>query len=165
MKRSEFTYAPPNDPENEIGVWTWDRKIPSPVGSLAVEFQDFPARDDCPNEEMLALAIDLVRFAEANGSLILDILFGAYLAAQRDDPRNLELCGAPKNLTKAEIKSQVRDDLSLVVSRFEDELSASIYLVPFWDEEHALTLEVRDGMIVTINEYSFVLKDGVLELF
>jgi hypothetical protein len=35
-------------------------------------------------------------------------------------------------------------------------------VVPLWDEEHALSLDFRDGQIVSANDEAFRLEDGVL---
>jgi len=59
----------------------------------------------------------------------------------------------------------VRDDRSLVVSLhldWDEPYDIAIHVVPMWDEEHALSLEYRDGTVVSANDSPFRLEAGVL---
>jgi hypothetical protein len=63
------------------------------------------------------------------------------------------------------IADYVREDRRLVVSRhltWDRPYSSAIHIVPLWDEEHALSLDFRDGAIVAANDSQFRLEAGVL---
>jgi hypothetical protein len=145
--------------------WVCDRRVVTPLGLFTVEFQMLGDDDTNPlDEEMLRRASELVRYAESHGDYLLDIVFGYYLfAAESGDW--LEMSGIPRGLTKEAVPSQIREDRTLVVSRhldWDEPYDSSIHVVPLWDEEHALTLEFRDGGIVTANDSPFRIERGVL---
>jgi hypothetical protein len=65
----------------------------------------------------------------------------------------LEECGVPRDLGRNNIADYVREDRSLVVTRhlgWDQPYNGSIHVVPLWDEEHALSLDFRDGAIVSV---------------
>jgi hypothetical protein len=143
--------------------WVWHRRVPTPLGDFSVELQMLGDDDtNPPDEEMLRRASELVRYAETHGDYILDIVFGYYRLAGESDW--LDMAGVPRGLTRETVSSQVRDERTLVVSRHLDwaePYDSAIHVVPLWDEEHALTLEWRDGQIVSANDEPFRLEDGV----
>jgi len=145
--------------------WVCGRRVVTPLGLFTVEFQ-LVGDDDTnpPDEAMLRRASELVRYAESHGDYLLDIVFGYYLfAAESGDW--LEMSGVPGGFTRETVASQVREDRTLVVSRhldWDEPYDSSIHVVPLWDEEHALTLEFRDGDIVAANDSPFKIESGVL---
>ena len=77
----------------------------------------------------------------------------------------LENCGIPRGLTRNRISDYVREDRSPVVARhlnWDQPYTSSIHVVPLWDEEHAWSLEFRDGATVAANDSPFRLEAGVL---
>ena len=142
--------------------WVWHRRVPTPLGDFSVEFQMAVGDAEPPDEEMMRRASELVQYARAHGNYILDIVFGHYLLAGESDW--LDLAGVPRGLTRETVSPQVRDDRTLVVSRhlnWDERYDSAIHVVPLWDEEHALTLEFRDGQIVSANDSPFRIEDGV----
>ena len=145
--------------------WLAEERITTPLGLFSVEFQML-GNDDTnpPDDEMLKKAFALVRYASNRGNYILDIVFGHYLLAA-EDPDWLKTCGVPRALKREQIADQVRGDRSLVVSRhldWDEPYNSSIHIVPLWDEEHALTLDFRDGAVVAANDSRFKLEAGIL---
>jgi len=145
--------------------WVGRQRIATSLGSFSVEFH-ISNDDDTnpPDDEMLSRATGLLSYTESHSELILDIVFGHYLlAAEKGDW--LEGCGVPRGVTRNEIRDYVRDDRSLVVARhlgWDRPYSSLIHVVPLWDEEHALSLEFHDGVIVAANDSQFMLEAGVL---
>jgi hypothetical protein len=116
-----------------------------------------------PDDEMVKRASELVSYTESHGEYILEIVYGHYLLAA-EDADWLENCDVPRGLTRQRIADYVREDRSLVVARHlgcDQPYNSSIYVVPVWDEEHALTLHFRDGAIVAANGSQFELEAGV----
>jgi len=161
MELTEFKKQPRGPYEGDC--WVWDKWVVSPLGPLAVEFQIFGDRNP-PDEEMLRRGKELARYVEEHGEYVLDVVFGAYLFAGRHD--FLEYSGVPEGLTRETITNQLRGEIrSLTVSRdpdFEGIYNSAIFFIPLWDEEHALSLDFRDGKIVSANGEPFRLVDGVL---
>jgi hypothetical protein len=145
----------------------WSRKRPvlTPLGPFAVELQMLGDGDtNPPDNEMLRRGSELVTYAESHGEYLLDIVFGYYLLAC-EDPDWLESCGVPRGLTRGTVASFLRQHRSLVVSRhlsWSKPYSRAIFVVPLWDEEHALNLDFCDGSIVAENESEFKLDSDVL---
>ena len=143
--------------------WRWHKTVPTPLGDFAVEFQMLGDDDtNPPDDEMLRRASELVHYAETHGDYILDIVFGYYRLASESDW--LEMAGVPRGLTRETVSSQVREDRTLVVSRHLDwaePYDSVIHVAPLWDEEHALSLEFREGKIFSANDDPFRLEDGV----
>lgn len=164
MNISQFQKQP-REPYT-LDRWFWNQKVQTPLGEFMVEFQMGTGDTDPPDDEMLKRASELVRYAETHGDYILDIVFGYYLLASESDW--LEMSGVPRGLNRQTVISQVRDEGALVVSRWaqqENLYESAIYIVPLWDEEHALTLEFQSGQIVSANDSSFKIEDGVLRCF
>lgn len=161
MTISEFQKQPRGP--YSFDYWVWHKRVPSPLGDFSVEFQMLGDDDtNPPDEEMLRRASELVRYAATHGDYILDIVFGHYRLAGESDW--LDMADVPRGLTRETVSSQVRDDRTLVVSRhldWDEPYASAIHVVPLWDEEHALSLEFRDGQIVSANDEPFRLEDGV----
>jgi len=145
--------------------WVGRQRIVTSLGLFSVEFQMLGDDDtNPPDNEMLSRASELVRYAESHIDFIRDVVFGHYLLAA-EDREWLDACGIPQGLSRDRIADYVRDDRSLVVSRhfrWGEPYSSAIHIVPLWDEEHALTLDFRDGAIVAANDEGFRLEAGVL---
>ena len=142
--------------------WVCDKRVETPLGLFAVKFQMAVGDTNPPDEEMLRRASELVSYADTRGDYILDIVFGYYRLAGESDW--LDMAGVPRGLTRQTVSSQVRDDRTLVVSRHldrDESYDSAIHVVPLWDEEHALTLELREGQIVSANDSPFRIEDGV----
>ena len=145
--------------------WLWQRRVASPLGDFVMELQMLGAEDtNPPDEAMLKRSAELVRYAEAHGDYVLDLVFGYYLFAA-ESGNWLERCGVPTGLTKETVSAYVRNDRSLVVSRhldWDEPYASVIYIVPLWDEEHAMYLEFHDDDIVAVNDSPFRLEAEVL---
>jgi len=154
-------------------IWLWNKRVTTSLGEFEVKFHMTGDRDkNPPDEEMLRRAAELVHYAETCGDYLLDIVYGAYLLAGEDDW--LEYSGVPEGLSKEEMPLHLREDRAIVVSRDTDwkegqiwdsrdgPYESRIHVVPHWDEEHALSLDFRDGQIVSANGEAFLLEDGVL---
>jgi hypothetical protein len=91
-----------------------------------------PLKDTAPpDDEMVRQANDLAEFTRSHP-----------LAS--DEAEWMESCGVPVGLTRDELTPYL-DELNLVVDR--DRSEPTIYVVPQWDEEHAIYLAVRDGRV------------------
>ena len=145
--------------------WVGRQRIATPLGLFSVEFQMLGDEDtNPPDQEMLRRASELVSYTENHGDFVLNIVLGHYLLAA-EDRGWLESCGVPPGLSRDRIADYVREDRSLVVSRhldWDEAYRSAIHIVPLWDEEHALTLDFRDGAIVAVNDSQFRLEAGVL---
>lgn len=143
--------------------WVWNKRVRTPLGDFSVELQMLGDNDtNPPDDEMLKRAFELVRYAEAHGDYLLDIVFGYYRLAEESDW--LDMADVPSGLSRETVSSQVREDRTLVVSRhldWNEPYNSAIHIVPLWDEEHGLSLEFRDGQIVSANDEPFRLEDGV----
>jgi hypothetical protein len=147
--------------------WVARQQIETPLGLFSVEFQMLGEDDtNPPDDEMLKRASELVSYAENSGNFILDIVFGDYLRAALA-PGWLEACEVPRRVRRDRIGDYLRENGSLVVSRhlnWDEPYSSAIHVCPLWDEEHALTLDLRDGAIVAANGSRFrLLESGVLD--
>ncbi len=142
--------------------WIWHKRVATPLGDFTVQFQMGTSDTDPPDDEMVRRAWELVQYAQAHGDYILDIVFGYYLLADESDW--LDMAGVPRGLTRQTVSSQLRDGRMLVVSRhleWDEPYDSAIHVVPLWDEEHALSLELRDGQIVSANDSQFTIENGV----
>lgn len=148
-----------------MSCWRWHRTVATPLGSFPLEMRmDDPSKR--PNEEMVRMAEGLARFVEASGENLLDVVFGEYRRAARDDPKWMKGSEVPLRLTRARMPEFVECS-ALVVERDqyaeEETYTTRIHLGPQWDEEHGLTLEVKGGQFTAINDLPFALVDGLVE--
>ena len=111
---------------------------------------------------MIALAEELATFTRTNEEKLLDLIYGHYRYAEKQNW--LEYWNVPAGLPREDVLSQV-DSIALCVQRDRDEerpYDAAVYVNPNWDQEHKLDLRYRNGRIVEVNDGPFVLKNGVL---
>ena len=125
------------------------------LGPLPVEL--YCAIDTRPTDAMLSLANGLATFAEANGALILDLVYGHYRYAEARGW--LPYWGVPSGIARSEVMGQV----DLILLNVHDDLVASVHIDPHWDPEHKLSL-TYDGTIIEVNDRPFLLDDGELTL-
>jgi hypothetical protein len=166
MNSSEFTFIDQRKTEYAFPYWKWSKSVPTRLGEFQVEIFDDDAPQNTPDSEKLSRAEALVRYVEAHGDFILDIVFGSY-RSMLNQPEWLDICEVPKDLTKDTVKAHVRQKLSLSVTRWvengEVSYSATVGVVPLWDEEHGLSMSFSNGTIELINGEPFRLNAGVLE--
>lgn len=134
-------------------TWLWERFAETELGPLPVEL--YCDIDALPTEAMLNLASDLVAFAQANGSLIWDLIYAHYKHAQSNDW--LSVWDISGGLARSEVLTEVE---AIILNVYSD-LFASVHVDPRWDPEHKLCLSF-DGTITEINDAPFLLTDGVL---
>lgn len=162
MNISEFKKQPD---EYSFDVWHWKDAVATPLGKATVEFQIENRKE--PDDEMLQRAAELVQYAQAHGDHILDIVHGSYLSVSKTDPDYLKLCGVPADLAREKMEDYLEREPFLVVTRDDNEdepYNSSVFVVPLWDEEHALTLKFQDGAVVSVNDSPFKIEKGVLKL-
>jgi hypothetical protein len=146
--------------------WIRDKPVATALGEFTVDLHVHSDKNP-PDDEMLRRAAELVRYMEQHGDYVLDVLYGDYLRAAEDGYMDalLELEGA-EGLTRENVCDYLGEgSQGLIVARdpeYEDGYESAIYLIPEWDDEHALSLVFRDGKIVTVNDEPFTLVDGVL---
>lgn len=144
--------------------WIAKRSIPSPLGAFSIDLNMLGNGDtNPPDSEMLRRASELVAYLESHAEYILDIVFGHYLFASQEDGW-LEFNEVPRGLGRQSVTEYLQTR-SLVVSRrldWNEPYSSAIFVVPKWEQEHALILGFRDGAITTLNDMKFRLESGVL---
>ena len=127
--------------------WTSKESVSTILGELPVAL-NIHDRAGPPDETMLKLAAELVAFAKAHGDSILDAIYAHYREAEEND--NLDVWDVPGDLNREQILSEVQH-VSLSVSRDKDAkkpYASYIYVIPNWEEEHALYLRSVDGKLV-----------------
>jgi hypothetical protein len=128
-----------------FNFWQARTRVPTPFGEFAIEAH-MPLEDTGPPDaRMLRQAEKLSEFALANSDAILDRIFTHYRALA-DQSDWLAACGVPSDLQRDELAPYL-DELTLVVSRERSE--PTIYIIPRWDHEHAIYLNVRRGRLVS----------------
>ena len=145
--------------------WKCREGVSTALGPFAVSLQIVGKNDtNPPDSEMVRRASDLVTYTQNNAEDILDIVYGHYLFVSQH-PDWLQECGVPLNLSRDGVLQYLGDDRSLVVSRhldWQEPYASTIFMVPKWDEEHALRLEFLEGTIASLNECGFRLNGGIL---
>lgn len=96
-------------------------------------------------------------FAQANGTLILDLIYGHYQYAEAH--HWLEFWNVAAGLARSEVHTEVE----AIILNVHSDLFASIHVDPRWDPEHKLCLTF-DGTITDINDAPFLLENGNLVL-
>jgi hypothetical protein len=149
--------------------WMWKDHVSSPLGDFRIELQIEDSDKTPPGEEMLARAADLQRYAQDHGESILDLVFGSYLRCLKHTGGEdwLDGCDVPRDLKREAVREYMAGRVLFVRRDFDVEetpYTSFVRVVPQWDEEHALEMEVEDGKIVSVDNASFELKDGVLKL-
>lgn len=144
--------------------WIAKRVIASPLGPFTIDFNMLGKGDqNPPDEEMLRRASELMTYLESHSEYVLDIVFGHYLLAARQKDW-LESCSVPRGLSRGMV-TEYLSTRSIGVSRhleWNEPYRSVIFLIPKWEEEHALRLELRDGAIATLNDSPFTLDSGVV---
>src|SRR5262245_11292389 len=144
MTLSDFTKQPRG--AYAFDFWTANKAIPSPMGEFTVELQMGVGDNAPPDNEMLRHAEELVALFRADVEIIHDKVFEHY-QMMTDDSDWLEMCGVPANLDRDGILEHLEvRTLSVLRGGDEDEPYVSrVYIVPAWDEEHAIYLAHQGG--------------------
>jgi hypothetical protein len=164
---AEFQY----NAEDEY--WVWNRTVVTPLGNMSLDLRSDHDPAQPPAEELLRRATELVRYVEANGDYIRDVVFGVYRAVVEDNPGWLDIHKIPRDVTRDRIINYIETPGLMVVhskpSRFGisrgevETFECTINMGVPWDEEHGLTLDFDRGRIVSISSGGwFELKDGVV---
>src|SRR6185503_14150017 len=119
-----------------------------------------PADKTPPDEKMLKLSAELIKFMHGHVEQVWDIMYGAYRHWLTLDEESEE--DAPRKLTRDQVSGYC--EARLVVSRWEKRYDTEIWLLPKWGQEHNVILKCREGAIVTANDCPFKLEKGVLKL-
>lgn len=126
--------------------WKSKEPVTTVVGDLFVELS-INDRAGPPDEAMLKLADELVRFVQTHGDLLLSSIYGHYCNAEESG--HLDFWDVPKGLSREQVLSEV-EHINLSVSRDKDAQRAYasyIYVIPNWEQEHALYLRCADGQL------------------
>jgi hypothetical protein len=160
---ADFEKLPPG--RYRFDRWKWRGQVSTAIGSFGVSLQML-GKDDTnpPDIQMIRHASELVTYTQNNAEYIHDIVYGHYLFVSKQ-PDWMEECGVALNLSRDGVLEYLGDHRSLVVSRHLDwdaPYASTIFMVPKWDEEHALRLEFLDGTITSLNECRFRLNGDIL---
>ena len=123
--------------------------------------------DNPPDDEMLRLADELARYVQAHSEEISEIIYGSYrYTASESDPDWLESWEVPADLKPDQIRKYC-DPILLVernptVRYVGPPYDCSISVQPQWEPEHGLSLELRNGAIVSVNKRPFRIVNGIL---
>ncbi len=146
-------------------AWGSKQPVKTSLGTLQVLFMLNDKRP--PDGEMLRLADQLVAYAQTNTKFIREIIYGSYRYFVTEyGPDTVENCQVPADLKPEQIRKYC--DPELVVERDPTDglqpipYACRITVNPQWEPEHNLSLEFRDGAIVTVNQSPFRLETGIL---
>jgi hypothetical protein len=92
---------------------------------------------------MLEQVNTLAAFVRANPDKMIDKVYEHYQSISQQ-VEWMEACGVPTDLPRHGLAAYIVM-LNLVIDREEPE--PTIYVVPRWDEEHAIYLAVQDGQV------------------
>jgi hypothetical protein len=146
----------------------WGRKQPvkTSVGTFQVEFMMLNDKNP-PDDTMLSLVDELVEYVETHSKYIRDVIYGSYRYYVTEEvPISGESCGVPADLKPEQIWKHCNP--VLVVERNPTDglpgppYECRIIVYPKWEPEHNLSLEFRDGAIVTVNQVPFRIVKGIL---
>jgi hypothetical protein len=110
MKISEFKKLPKDAAYIVFTcTWRWKQRVETSFGTFGVEFltdnEDDPDIEEPPDDEMLRLAEELVRYAKSHSEYIREIICGSYrYCATKFDPDWLESCEVPADLKPEQIR-------------------------------------------------------------
>ncbi len=152
-------------PENTYAYDVWRRTEPveTALGSFHVELHT-PEDNNPPDEEMVRLADELAVYVASHSDHVWDIIFGSFrYCATTADPDWLESCDVPGDLTRDRVREYCEPAICITRLSEGDGYLSAVSVFPQWDEEHGLSLEFRDGAIVTANDSPFKLVDGILK--
>ncbi len=139
--------------------WHWPQRVPTQLGDLLVELTT-GVDEPPPDTAMAAAASEVAEFAEANGDLLLNLIYGHYRYTEENGW--LGFWGVQPNLGLNRILSQV-ESIELAVRRDRrGQCDAGVFVNPRWDPEHKLDLSYSGGQIVAVNGELFVLAGEVL---
>jgi hypothetical protein len=126
-----------------VNFWHARPRVSTPFGEFQIEAHMPPGDTSPPDPSMILQANELAEFTRAHPDAVLDKIYEHYttIAAQ---PEWMESCGVPPGLRRDELAPYL-DEMVLVIDR--DETEPTIYVVPRWDNEHAIYLAVRDGRV------------------
>ncbi len=139
--------------------WQWPERVCTALGNLVLELETSDGEPP-PDVDMVLLAEELSEFAESNGALLVDLIYGHYRFAE--EKGWLSFWGVGPKLSRNQVLSQVRS-VELRVWRGDGGIpEAEVFVDPRWDPEHKLDLIYSGGRIVAINEQPFFLDGDVL---
>ena len=165
MSASEFKKLPKGTYAFD-NAWSCKHPVKTSIGTFQVHF--FMSYDkNPPDDEMLRLADELVAYAQTHSRYIRDIIYGSYrFMVTESAPGTEESWGVPANLKPEQIQKYC--DPFLIVERDPTDglqpipYECRITVCPQWEPEHNLSLEYRDGAIVTVNQSPFEIVKGIL---
>jgi hypothetical protein len=166
MAPSDFLTDQHRDGESRF--WHSKVTVPTDLGDFQVVLEMAAIDDaDPPDERMIQVVNGLIEFCQRNAPSIRDIVFGAYRSMQRAQPQELEHNNVPLTLSESEVTAHIASR-NLIITR-DGKRSSSTYrtrilLVPFWDEEHGIDMNVVNNEITDINDSEYRLVDGELML-
>jgi hypothetical protein len=144
MDISDFVKQPRGP--RSFDVWTARQSIPTPMGDFSIDLQMRSGDKSPPSEAMLRQAEKLIGLLRTHVQKIHDMVFESYQMAA-DDEEWLDSCGVPAGLDRTGIIGHLQHR-SLTVSADADEdgkPTMRVFIIPDWDEEHAIFLAHRDG--------------------
>jgi hypothetical protein len=122
----------------------WTSRTP-----LATPFGDFEIRlSDGFDSESIAAAENLMRWVTENVADIHEHVFDHYQRCREEHPSWMRSCNVPLRLRYDRISKYVRC-MSINIRKIRGKATGSIFVVPKWETEHGIDLEVRDGRLVT----------------
>ena len=137
-------------------LWKWSSRIMSPMGPVAVELQT--RLDALPTEEMIQIARRAEIFVRANGEHLLDLVYGHYKLAERENW--LAFWGVPAALHR----DQLIEQLPSVEVSVADDLYCCLHLDPKWDPEHKLYFTIANSRVIDVNGEQYALVGETLVL-
>jgi hypothetical protein len=170
MKISEFKKLPKRT--DAFSTWRWKQRVETSFGTFGVEFltddESSPDGEDSPDDEMLRLGEDLVRYAKSHSEYIREVIYGSYQCCVTEfDPDWLESFEVPSDLKPGQIRKYCDPTLQLyrcpTVGYEGPPFECSVIVRPQWEQEHGLSLQFCDGAIVTVNQNPFKIVKGVLK--
>ena len=146
--------------------WIWNQKVETPLTTFQVELLMMDEGDTAPpDEEMVRLAGELVKFAEEHSEEIWDLVYGYYLMGS-ENPSWMQYCEVPEGLSRTAIKDAIVDPAGLVAGRHVLETlppyECAIRVPLKWKMDHLVWLNFRDGKVIGEAGQSIYLENGVL---
>lgn len=164
MTRSDFNQAP-RCPE-EVYSWESISTVQTAIGDFNVVLVMSDEENQPPDAAMIVQANQLIDFCKANTDLIWRIVFGSYLYVSRTDPLELQTSEIPTGVNSTELHRFI-SGRTLIVHKDTSTESGylnTIQIIPDWDHEHALAMNVFGGQITEINDCSFRFEGAELLL-
>jgi hypothetical protein len=137
----DFEKKPGSQPQ--FGLWRLKKTIRTYVGACDVIIYE------PPDDEQLRVANALVSFVLNQNEEILDKIYEHY--GETAEKRHwMKGYGVPWRLDRRGVIRYMRG-LEINVIRTENGFSGSIFILPQWEPEHGIELQVRDGVLVSQN--------------